>query len=105
MNISLEELVVLVINEVVKELQKRGINIDSTLPKEHYQKEISVSKGNSKKLDFTGFITPLITEEKVFELNENITEIIVPVNTIITPSAMDIIRKRKIKINKCNKIN
>lgn len=97
MKISLEELIALITQEVLKELKNRGIQVDGS-------SKIGGKENNvvSKKIDFTGYITPLVTEEKVIELEENISEIIVPKNTIITSSAMDIIRVRKIKINKLN---
>ena len=94
--ISLEEIVALVIKEVVLELSKKGIHIDS---------EISnvTNFGASKrkiKMDMKKYKTPLLTEASILELGLEIEEIEVPEKTIITPSAFDLIRERKIIIKK-----
>jgi len=100
MNISLEELINLVTTEVLKELKERGIQIE--VPKQNViiQKDTSTLLDSSKTLEITGYKTPLVTEENILKLDERIKEIIVPLKTIFTPSANDMIRKRKISIKR-----
>lgn len=100
MKIYIEEIVTLVVKEVEKELKKRGIEIDYSCSGKNSDCTKSISK--TIELTFEGFKTPLVTEEKVLSLNENIREVVVPKKTIITPSAFDLIKKRKIKITKQN---
>ena len=96
MNISLEEIISMVVKEVIAELSKKGIHIEN---------EISHAFGGIKaediiKMDFKEYKTPLLTEAHILEVDLNIKEIEVPKKTIITPSAQDLIRKRKIIITK-----
>ena len=44
--------------------------------------------------------TPLLTEAHILEIDKKIKEIEVPEKTIITPSALDLIKKRNIIITK-----
>jgi hypothetical protein len=100
MNISIEKLIELIFKELVAELSKRGINIDAKNPNHNFIKTTENNFDNIIKFDFNGFKTPLIREEKIINLNENVKEIIVPAKTIFTPSAMDLIKKKNIRINK-----
>ena len=102
MKISLDELIALITKEVVKELNNRGIKIDNSYLNNSNCGCTKESTQKSIELDFTGYVTPLVTEEKINELSESISEIVVPKNTIITPSAVDLIKERNIKINKLN---
>ena len=90
--ISLEEIIKLVVREVIKELQKQGIQIDN---------EFSIRDNSSDKYRFEmkKYKSKLLTESNIAELGTNINEIEIPKKTIITPSAKDLIRKRKIKIS------
>ncbi len=94
--ISLEEIVALVVKEVVLELNKRGIQIDGKIS--------NITKfGASRKkikMDMKKYKTPLLTEAGILELSLEIEEIEIPEKTIITPSAFDLIRERKIVIKK-----
>lgn len=100
MNISYEKLVELIVKEVIAELSKRGINIDLKNINSNILNSAKNKIESKIKLDFNGFKTPLVTEEKIINLSENVKEIIVPAKTIFTPSAMDLIKKKNIKINK-----
>jgi len=93
---SLEEIVALVVKEVILELSKKGIQIDG---------EISnlINTRNSRrkiKLEMKKYKTPLLIEANILELGLGIEEIEIPEKTIITPSACDLIRERKIIIKK-----
>ncbi len=96
MNISLEEIILLIVKEVIAELTKKGIKIDDEI------KNLDIIENSHRKIkmDFSEYKTPLITEAHVLDLSKEIVEIEVPLNTIITPSAKDLINKRKITITK-----
>ena len=94
--ISLEEIVALVVKEVVLELSKRGFQIDGEISN-------ATNFGASRKkvrMDMKKYKTPLLTEASILELGLEITEIEIPEKTIITPSAIDLIKERKIIIKK-----
>jgi len=90
--ISLEEIIKLVVKEVIKELQKKGIQIDSDFP-------IRDNSSDKYRFEMEKYKSKLLTESNIAELGTNINEIEIPKKTIITPSAKDLIRKRKIKIS------
>ena len=96
MKISLEEIISLVVKEVIAELARKGIQVDSEIN--------SFSKADTTKqkikLDLKEYKTPLLTEARILELDSEVAEIEVPIKTIITPSAQDLIRKRNIIITK-----
>lgn len=96
MKISLEEIISLVVKEVIAELAKKGIQVDGEIN--------SFSKTDTTKqkikLDLKEYKTPLLTEARILELDSEVVEIEVPIKTIITPSAQDLIRKRNIIITK-----
>lgn len=96
MNISLEKIISLVVKEVIAELTKRGIHVDGevgNIP--------NVDKNQRKiKLELKEYKTPLLNEARILDMDLSIEEIEVPQKTIITPSAQDLIRKRKIIITK-----
>ncbi len=94
MKISLEEIISLVVKEVVAELARRGIQVDG-----NNENILSPDKSRRKiKMDLSEYKTPLLTENHILELDSDILEIEVPIKTIVTPSAQDLIRKRKILI-------
>ena len=94
--ISLEEIVDLVVKEVILELSKKGIQIDGEI-----SNVTNFGASNRKiKMEMKKYKTPLLTEACILELSLEIEEIEVPEKTIITPSASDLIRERKIIIKK-----
>ena len=67
MNISLEEIISMVVKEVISELSKKGINIEN---------EVSHASGGIKtqniiKMDFKEYKTPLLTEAQILEVDLN----------------------------------
>ncbi len=94
--ISLEEIIALVVKEVILELTKRGIKIEGEIS--------NISKIDDHKLkvkiDMSKYKTPLLTEAHILEIDKKIKEIEVPEKTIITPSALDLIKKRNIIITR-----
>ena len=100
MQISIEELVEVITRQVISELVKRGITVD-------YNTKMNSFSGNLKRtnieIDMSNYKTPLLTENNVLSLSSDITEIIIPGRTIITPGAKDVIRKKKLNITYKNK--
>lgn len=96
MQISLEEIISLVVNEVLAELNRRQIKVEGDS-----DNIFSTDDSNKKNImDLSEYKTPLLTELHILELDSEVGEIQVPIKTIITPSAHDLIRKRKIIITK-----
>lgn len=96
MKISLEEIISLVVEEVIKELSRKGIQVDGRFNNVS-QKNIDKQK---VKLNLSEYKTPLLTEAHILDLDEGVKEVEVPLKTIVTPSAQDLIRQRKIIITK-----
>ena len=102
MQISIEKLVELITREVISELLKRGIAVDHKTEINSFSENL---KSTSIEMDMGSYKTPLITENSLLSLGPGITEIIVPEKTIITPSAKDVIRKKKLNVTYKNKSN
>jgi hypothetical protein len=101
LKVSLENIISMVVKEVIAELTKKGINVDSEI---NSSTQINFKKEKTEiKFDMSGFKTPILTEENILNLEGSITTIIVPTKTIITPNARDLIRKRKLIIITKNK--
>lgn len=96
MKISLEEIISLVVKEVIAELAKKGIQVDGEIN----NFSMADTTKQKVKMDFKEYKTPLLTEARILELDSEVAEIEVPIKTIITPSAQDLIRKRNIIITK-----
>ena len=92
MKISLEEIISLVVKEVIAELARKGIQVDG----EFNNISTAASTKQKIKLDLKEYKTPLLTEARILELDSEVAEIEVPVKTIVTPSAQDLMRKRNI---------
>lgn len=93
-NINLKYLVEVIVSEVLKELNKRGINI-------LYEKNITDDISNKKvyEIDMSEYKTPILTERMLMIIDSTISEIIIPSETIITHGARDIIKKRNLRIS------
>ena len=95
MKISLEDIIAMVVKEVIAELSKNGIEIETG--KRSFTQSTSVKNEKTQhKMDLSKFKTPLVTEEQISNLGSSIEEIIVPKGTLLTPNARDLIRKRKL---------
>jgi ethanolamine utilization cobalamin adenosyltransferase len=45
----------------------------------------------------SAFKTPVLTENMILQADNNLSEIIIPEGTVITPGAKDLINKRRIR--------
>ncbi len=96
MKISLDEIISLVVKEVIAELARRGIQVENST-----SNTFSTNTAKKKiKMDLSEYKTPLLTENHILQIDSDIVGIEVPIKTIVTPSAQDLIRQRKIIITK-----
>ena len=101
--VSLEKIVDLVVQEVVKELVKNGVKIvgahaNNFKISDHHNHDYGL-RTKVEHIDMSNYKTPLLTERHIRKLHELTGEIIIPVGTIITPKAKEAIRTQKININ------
>lgn len=94
MKIALEKIIEIVTREVIKELLKKGIDLDKTTLNDITNKSLK----KSYKVDMSAYKTPILTEMRFEEIGSDVNEIIIPAKTIITPGANYIINKSKIKV-------
>jgi hypothetical protein len=88
MNISIEQLIELIVKQVVAELTQHGVEID-------FGDEKKSSSNTKVEIDMSCYKTPVLTENNS-QLNFAEREIIVPKKTVITPGAREIIKKKKL---------
>ncbi len=94
MEISLQKIIEIVTEEVIKELIKKGIKIDESF----IRKTENNNNNKSFEIDMRRFKTPIVTENILGSIDKNINKIIVPAKTIITPGARHIVKKNKLTI-------
>jgi hypothetical protein len=97
--ISIEEIIRLVVREVVSELEKRGVHVTNSPNVNSENLVSSASHGltnKSQKIDMSSYKSPVLTERHIRKLNELVGEIIVPHGTVITPKAREEIKKRRL---------
>lgn len=95
--VSLERIIELVSNAVVRELHKQGVQVVSgkpgIVPPERSPGGISVK---TQKIDMSAYKTPVLTEQHLSRLHELTGTIIVPRGTVITPKAREAIKAKSI---------
>ncbi|MFC1569257.1 hypothetical protein ACFL4L_03415 [bacterium] len=95
MEISIEELIVRVTHEVIRELKTHNITVIFDTP---IRNTISGQHTKSETIDMSKYKTPILTENHIQRLHELTGEIIIPKGTIITPKARELIRERQLEI-------
>ena len=102
MNIDFDRLVELIVRAVVTELLKRGNTIDFAPLEKHVLASPSINGRikKQKEIDMSAYKTPLLNENSLTSLDPEVAEIVIPHNTIITPGARDIIKKRNLLLIK-----
>jgi len=79
--------------EVAKELVKRGYEVKGL------EKSLTNDKvKTSLEIDMSEFKTPVLTENSFWNMCKDVTELIVPANTVISYGATREIKLRKITI-------
>jgi hypothetical protein len=101
LEINIEKLIEIIVREVIKELLKHGELPDFFIsePMHGSSGRNRIKKKDPTVIDMSNYKTPLLTEEQLKCLDPGITEITVPIGTIITPGAKDIIKKRNLILN------
>ena len=98
MQISLEKLIQMIADEVVKELKKQGVKVISSSNQLNVVNSIDALRTKSEKIDMSKYRTPILTENHIRHLHELTGEVIVPSGTIITPKARELIKARGIQV-------
>ena len=100
--VSLEKIINLVVREVVSELEKRGVKIVTSSQNSPINTGDSLTvagiKTKTEKIDMTGYKTPILTERHIDRLHELTGEIIIPMGTVITPKAREVIKQKNLSI-------
>ena len=100
--VSLEKIINLVVREVVSELEKRGVKIVTSSQNSPINTGGSLTvtgiKTKTEKIDMTGYKTPILTERHIDRLHELTGEIIIPMGTVITPKAREVIKQKNLSI-------
>jgi hypothetical protein len=94
--ISVENLVAMIVREVVAELTKRGVVISAAAPSSH-----AVSPAHPEgalEIDMRAYRTPVLSESQLTRIDRTVSTIIIPCSTVVTPGAWGVIRARKLKI-------
>ncbi len=101
LEIKFEKLIEVIVREVLEELLKIGVKVD-------YSSELkknTCSCNNTNKnlyreiLNFNGYRTAVLTEKQLLSLKPETVEIVIPKETVFTPGAREIIKKRKLIIS------
>jgi len=98
LQISLEKLIQMIADEVVKELKKQGVKVISSSNQLNVVNSIDALRTKSEKIDMSKYRTPILTENHIRHLHELTGEVIVPSGTIITPKARELIKARGIQV-------
>lgn len=92
--VSLETVILRVVEQVVRELKNQGIQI---VP----PNSGAAPDGNSsgiERVDMTGYKTPVLTERHVLALREQTGTVVVPKGTVVSPKARERLRDRNIAL-------
>jgi len=100
LRIEIEKLIDLIVREVIAELSKRGVDVASS-PKGKINAAPAVSSRESRQreiIDMRSFRTPVLTENQLALLDSKTIEIVIPKETVITPGAREIIKKKNLAV-------
>jgi hypothetical protein len=92
MEVPLETIVLRVVEEVVRELKKQGVQV-TTVGSSSAQ-----SRTRVERVDLSGYKTPVLTERHINQLHESTGIVVVPTGTILSPKAKELLRDRKIAL-------
>ena len=105
MNLTIEELVNKVVAEVLAELSRRGLKLDSAPRQSAPLKTASTPPTTVHRIDMSGFRSPVLLESHLLSLSPEIKEIAIPAGTVVTPGARDIIKKKNLALKNIPKTN
>lgn len=96
MQLSIEQLVAIVVREVLAELARRGI-VPGIRTAESAGAE-PAGPSSRVTVDMTGYKTPVLTENRVRAMERHVSELVVPAGTVCTSGARDLMAQRKMKL-------
>lgn len=105
MNLSIEDLVNKVVAEVLAELSRRGMKLDSVPHQNAPLKTVSPPSTSVHIVDMSGFRSPVLLESHLLSLGPEVKEIAIPAGTVVTPGAREIIRKKNLILKSIPKTN
>jgi hypothetical protein len=97
MQITLEELILKITREVIRELGRQNISVtigEQSVQSSHQPGLIS----HTETIDMSKYKTPVLTENHIQKLHELTGEVIIPKGTVITPKARELVRHKNLKI-------
>lgn len=98
MKIEIQKLIETITTEVIAQLAKIGVEIEYTPVEKERIGSVELFNHSYKVIDMNGYKSPVLTENQLTILNHETEEVIIPIGTVITPGAKDIIRQKKIKL-------
>jgi hypothetical protein len=98
MNLPIEDLVNKVVAEVLAELSRRGIKVESGSPQGSSARSASSPTVSVHVVDMNGFRSPVLLERHLLVLTPEVREIAVPAGTVVTPGAKEILRRKNLKL-------
>lgn len=99
MTVDIQKLIQMITAEVISQLSRMGVQITSLPGNETAPVVTNQNNNKSKIIDMNGYRTPVLTENQVEVLESDLSEIIIPKGTVITPGAKDLIKKRNLSVN------
>ena len=98
MVISLDNLIQIITANVIKELNKQGIEIILNNGSDRQQNAAKGLFTKCEKIDMSKYKSPVLTENHIHRLHELTGEIIIPKRTVITPKAGELIKMKNISV-------
>ncbi len=98
MEFSFEKLVSLITVDVVKELVKQGVTVNTLSGKTSPNSSVTGFRNKCQRIDMSKYKTPILTENHIRRLHELTGLVQIPKGTVITPKAKELIRERQISL-------
>lgn len=96
--VSIDELIQLVTQEVVRQLKANGVAVTLDPSQPGRRLGHTCIQGRTERIDMGAYKTPILTEKQMNRLHELTGKIIVPQGTLITPKAREIAKRKQITI-------
>ena len=101
--VSIDQIVRMVVREVIQELEKNNVRIVySTVPKGTNGPGDCEEQGGfrtkKEKIDMSAYKSPVLTENHINRLHDLTGEIIVPRSTVVTPKAKQALKSKNIAL-------
>ena len=96
MNLSIEELVKIVVAAVVDELARRGIKVEQGPVQGRTVPAAASPPTTVHVVDMSGFRSPVLLENHLLSLQKDVKEIAVPERTVVTPGARELLKRKNL---------